>query len=155
MTFLLPTNIVLQDEDNNRNLWAIIEEYSRAAVRHAMQPVVVVSGPLWLPTEMEIPKFSTRHRRRATHHTMSQITFRVFGSQMIAVPTHLFKVIASVTNVGPRVESFIVPNAPSNSSMNEFRSALRFVETYSGLDFQGLTALCRLATHAPSAAPAA
>lgn len=89
-TYMMPTNVVPQNFENNCGVWAKIEDYVRAAVRQSEQSVVVVSGPLWLPLDIKIPKFNVYAE---TKSTLSRVSFEMLGSRLVAVPTHLSKLL--------------------------------------------------------------
>lgn len=97
-TFYL-TNVAPQDMCNNESFWNRLERYCRhlATEKYDLE---IVSGPLWLPSTGKDGKRS--------------VSYDVIGKNDVAVPTHLFKVIAGETtgseNSYPVLAAFVVPN---------------------------------------------
>ena len=65
------------------------------------------------------------------------LCFQVIGSNDVAVPTHLFKVIIAESKADkqPQVAAFVLPNQPiaKERSLREFQVPLDFVESKSGV----------------------
>lgn len=115
-TFKL-SNIVPQDFENNKGYWNQIEMFTRSLTK-TFEHVYVCSGPLFLPSNMEVK-------------------YKVIGKQKIAVPTHLYKVILCVENDKSYLGAIVVPNAPISLDvpLNEFRVDLEQLEWLSGIKF--------------------
>lgn len=82
------TNIVCQDGDNNRNIWASIEKTTRNIAR-CLGRVQVITGPLFLGD------------------SLVQLNRRVL------VPSHLFKLVYDP--VRHRAGAYVTPNAPGRA----------------------------------------
>lgn len=93
-SFLL-SNIVAQDPQLNRNLWAAIESAVRALARH--REIYVITGPIW----------------------RGQTIVRI--GEGVMVPTHLYKLVYDPTNEA--AAAYLVENGPDKRhqpiSLNE------------------------------------
>ncbi|XP_063964675.1 nuclease EXOG, mitochondrial-like [Lytechinus pictus] len=125
-TFYL-TNIVPQDIDNNMNFWNLMEIYCRDLTAKFSE-VRVISGPMMMPNVNEDDK--------------QYVKYEVIGNNLVAVPTHLFKVIAVESNESSTetvgVGAFVVPNAPIDSTkhtLEEYKVSLDVLEKSAGTSF--------------------
>jgi len=111
-SFLL-SNIVAQDSQNNRNLWAAIEKAVRALARH--REIFVVTGPLWIGKEV------------------------IWLNGRVMVPTHLYKLIYDPQNQA--AAAYLVENAPDKAhraiSLDELE-ALAGIRFFPGQEMQRL-----------------
>ncbi|XP_048190624.1 nuclease EXOG, mitochondrial isoform X2 [Perognathus longimembris pacificus] len=124
-TFYL-SNIVPQNYENNSGYWNRIEMYCRELTER-FEDVWVVSGPLTLP--------ETRSDGKKT------VSYQVIGSDNVAVPSHLYKVIlARRSRESPEplaLGAFVVPNEAIGfqPALTEFQVSLPELEALSGLRF--------------------
>lgn len=126
-TFYL-TNIVPQDMDNNGHFWNLMEIYCRNLTAKFSE-VRVISGPLMMPNVNEGGK--------------QYVKYEVIGQNLVAVPTHLFKVIAVELSSGSPADTvgvgvFVVPNAPIDSTkhtLKEYQVSLDVLEKSAGTSF--------------------
>ena len=119
-TFFL-SNICPQNHQMNCGVWAELEQYARDLTRQH-ESVIVISGPLYLPTIEE-------NGRRF-------VKYEVIGNNDVAVPTHFFKVILlEDPNKDKEVLAFILPNEniPPSLSFHDFKSTVEKVEKAAGL----------------------
>lgn len=111
-SFLL-SNIVAQDSNMNRSLWAAIEKAVRALARH--REVYVITGALWKGANVE--------RLKAR----------------VMVPTHLYKLVYDPANEA--AAAYLVQNAPNKAhvpiSLKELK-ALVGIDFYPGRDLKRL-----------------
>lgn len=118
-TFLL-TNICPQHPKFNRGYWARLEKHVRDLTK-AYPVVNVISGPLFLPQEVED---GTRWVR-----------YQVIGENDVAVPTHFFKVLILENSIGePEFEGFLLPNEniPLGTPIENFKTTIKKIEQLSG-----------------------
>ncbi|PIK38484.1 hypothetical protein BSL78_24681 [Apostichopus japonicus] len=121
------TNIVPQDVNNNGGFWNRLEMYCRD-LTDKFSEVRVISGPLMLPVQEE-------------EGTKKFVKYEVIGNSSVAVPTHLFKVIAAESPQTPgspvAVGAFIVPNKPIEGSAQlvEYEVKLEELEKSAGIYF--------------------
>ncbi|CAJ0920548.1 unnamed protein product [Ranitomeya imitator] len=123
-TFYL-SNIVPQNYENNAGFWNRFEMYCRDLTQR-FHDVWIVSGPLPLPVQNEDGKKS--------------VSYQVIGSDDVAVPTHLYKVILARRKPSDETlagGAFIVPNVPISfqHQLPEFQVPLETLEKWSGLVF--------------------
>ncbi|XP_071478777.1 nuclease EXOG, mitochondrial-like [Diadema antillarum] len=124
-TFYL-TNILPQDIDNNMNFWNLMEIYCRDLTT-TFSEVRVISGPLMVPNVTEDGK--------------KYVKYEVIGNNLVAVPTHLYKVITVEPGNGSEtigVGAFIVPNEAIDSKqrgLKEFQVSLEALEKAAGITF--------------------
>ncbi|XP_069898538.1 nuclease EXOG, mitochondrial isoform X1 [Dipodomys merriami] len=124
-TFYL-SNIVPQNYENNSGYWNRIEMYCRELTER-FEDVWVVSGPLTLP--------ETRNDGKKT------VSYQVIGSDNVAVPSHLYKVILARRSPGSpeplALGAFVVPNEAIGFQppLADFQVSLRDLEALSGLVF--------------------
>ncbi|XP_077124787.1 nuclease EXOG, mitochondrial [Ranitomeya variabilis] len=123
-TFYL-SNIVPQNYENNAGFWNRFEMYCRDLTQR-FDDVWIVSGPLPLPVQNEDGKKS--------------VSYQVIGSDDVAVPTHLYKVILARRKPSDETlaeGAFIVPNVPISfqHQLPEFQVPLETLEKWSGLVF--------------------
>ena len=162
-------NIVPQDHTMNISLWSRLEEWTRqVAVAHneslmkvnhdvdlekdMMCGCYVVTGPLWLP-----------HRQVSPDQFEYSITALGKPPSLVAVPTHLFKVVVVVTNDdtgniksskslhsnatgAARISHFacfVVPNRPPPNHITEDKSTAAELQDYlvSWTDLEAVTGL--------------
>ena len=125
-TFTL-SNAVPQFPACNRGNWKILENYARLLVKTSMG-VYVYSGPLFIPQE-------------TGRSGEKYVVYQVIGQHTVAVPTHFFKIIVvERLREKPRVECFIVENAPNVKSLTTQDMAVDLgdIERWSGLVFEKL-----------------
>jgi len=141
-TFLLNTNIVPQDLQNNVNFWYRLEVFCKKTLPTRYKNVYVVSGPVFQNNHVEpltqeelskLWKNSKKTERRYIKH-------EVIGENQVAVPTHLFKVILAEPANGDEpvaVGSFIIPNQPisSEAQLLDYEVPLQEIQKKTGLQF--------------------
>ncbi|KAF2071024.1 hypothetical protein CYY_007645 [Polysphondylium violaceum] len=141
-TFLLNTNIVPQDLQNNVNFWYRFEVFCKKTLPTRYKHVYVVSGPVFQHNHIEPLsqeemdkrwKFSKKTERRYVKH-------EVIGDNHVAVPTHLFKVILAepLDDTEPvAIGSFIIPNQPigSEAQLLDYEVPLQELQKKTGLQF--------------------
>ncbi|XP_034473514.1 endonuclease G, mitochondrial [Drosophila innubila] len=124
-TFFL-TNIAPQiGQGFNSGAWNKLETY----VRHLTQrfgSVYVCTGPLYKPRQQSANKWS--------------LEYQMIGSNMVAVPTHYFKVITIESKLPlgkPYMEAYVLPNSPipQKLTLRDFLCDIREIEHYAGLQF--------------------
>ncbi|KAH8353552.1 hypothetical protein KR084_011738 [Drosophila pseudotakahashii] len=124
-TFFL-TNIAPQiGQGFNRGAWNNLERYVRSLV-HRFGSVFVCTGPLYKPKQRSGGKLG--------------VEYEMIGLNMVAVPTHFFKVIMveSAMHLGkPYMEGYVLPNAPipDDLPLRSFLCDIREIEHYAGLKF--------------------
>jgi len=121
-TFYL-TNIVPQDFENNAGFWYRLESYCRTLTKR-YENVYVVSGPLFLSEDDDLNK--------------KYVKYQVLGSNEVAVPTHLFKIILiELKNKRYAIGSFVIPNKAIDEKkiLKDFQVTLNQIENYSGFQF--------------------
>nr|XP_016928418.1 endonuclease G, mitochondrial isoform X1 [Drosophila suzukii] len=124
-TFFL-TNIAPQvGQGFNRGAWNNLERYVRNLV-HRFGSVFVCTGPLYKPKQRSGGKLG--------------VEYEMIGLNMVAVPTHFFKVIMveSKLHLGkPYMEGYVLPNAPipDGLPLRSFLCDIREIEHYAGLKF--------------------
>ncbi|XP_051872176.1 nuclease EXOG, mitochondrial-like [Pristis pectinata] len=124
-TFYL-SNIVPQNYENNAGFWNRLEMYCRELCQR-YENVWVISGPLTLPTSGADGK--------------KTITYEVIGSNEVAVPTHLYKVILAQKDSASTgllsLGAFVVPNEPIGFEhrLTEYQVNLQTLEKMAGLTF--------------------
>lgn len=121
-TFFL-SNILPQNVDNNNGFWNRLEMYCRDLVAK-FDHVWIISGPLFLS-------------ETSPHDGKKYVRYEAIGTNEVAVPTHLFKVVVTEADGHgkPLLGVFVVPNTPipSHRQLQEFKVDLEFVESHSGL----------------------
>jgi len=126
-TFLL-TNISPQvGRGFNRDYWERLERWCRELTEH-YRSVVVISGPLWLPTRVENDK--------------RFVEYQLLGSvgPGVAVPTHFFKVVVCEDTGGNKAlqsRAFVLPNKQINPSQDLLAFAVQMedLSSVAGLQF--------------------
>ncbi|KAH8377862.1 hypothetical protein KR093_007518 [Drosophila rubida] len=125
-TFFL-TNIAPQIHRGfNSGAWNKLENYVRQLTQR-FGSVYVCTGPLYKP--------------RATQNTSKwTLEYQMIGSNMVAVPTHYFKVITIESRLvlgKPYMEAYVLPNAsiPAKVTLRAFLVDIREIEHYAGLKF--------------------
>ncbi|EDW75823.1 uncharacterized protein Dwil_GK14992 [Drosophila willistoni] len=124
-TFYL-TNIAPQiGKGFNSGAWNNLEIYVRdLTLRYGS--VYVCTGPLYKPKQRCDGKLS--------------VEYEMIGPNLVAVPTHFFKVIMVESKVPlgkPYMEGYVLPNAtiPDNLPLRSFLCDIREIEHYAGLKF--------------------
>uniref|UniRef100_A0A6A7FN34 Nuclease EXOG n=1 Tax=Hirondellea gigas TaxID=1518452 RepID=A0A6A7FN34_9CRUS len=120
-SFLL-SNIVPQNYSNNSNYWNRLELYCRD-VAHKYTNLWVTSGPAFLPTEVDGKNI---------------MQYEVIGSNEVAVPTHLYKVLVTEDKQGAKaMAAFLVPNEPivPDQPLKHFQVPLESLEKIVGFTF--------------------
>ncbi|XP_070566671.1 nuclease EXOG, mitochondrial-like [Ptychodera flava] len=123
-TFYL-SNILPQDINNNMVFWNRVEIYCRG-LTEKFTDVYIISGPLVIPQQ---DKDGNKY-----------VKYQVIGNSNVAVPTHLFKIIAAENATQGQqvaVGAFVIPNEPisSDRQLIEFQVNLEDVEKFSGFTF--------------------
>jgi endonuclease G, mitochondrial len=116
-TFYL-SNISPQVPEFNRNYWLKLEKYVRS-LTNSHAKVTVYTGPLFLP--------------KVTKSGKKFVTYQVIGENMVAVPTHYFKIIFTPMHQ----EAFIVPNKDISATepLSKFQVSVEKVQRLAGLHF--------------------
>jgi endonuclease G len=114
-------------------------------IRRHLAQVFVVSGPLFLPTRGDDGRL--------------WVKYEVIGPNHVAVPTHFFKVVLTVTARSSKCgfESYLMPNAfiSDDDHISNYQVPLDVVEKASGyLFFEGLEVPGRGGDRALSLVPA-
>lgn len=119
-TFFL-SNVCPQNPSFNRHYWSKLEKYIRAVVKSGAE-VEVITGPLFLPIEENDKKY---------------IKYQIIGESNVAVPTHFFKIIKTLSN-DPKIDIYIIPNQPIDTStpLHQFLTNVPELEKISGLKFK-------------------
>jgi len=121
-TFLL-TNMVPQiGAGFNGSVWRVLEEDIRKWVEQFGQ-VTIIAGPAFVAQEDGREQY---------------ISYRVIGSNQIAVPTHLFKIIVDHPDgKDPRVLAFLLDNRDykKGEKYSDFMVTVDHLENITGLDF--------------------
>jgi DNA/RNA endonuclease G (NUC1) len=121
-TFLLNSNIVPQEYNNNANFWYRIEVFVRKNLVNSFKTVNVISGPAFIPNIIEDEK-----------HFMK---YQILGKNQVAVPNYLFKSILVETNDGKYLLSnFLIPNEPipKDKTLLDFEESKENLEKSTGL----------------------
>lgn len=105
------SNMVPQNPDNNRHIWAQLEKNVRGwATRYG--EVYVITGPIFYQGQ----------------------SLGSIGRNKVAVPTHLYKVILAPHQA--QAIAFIIPNAPEDvATLDRFEVPVNQVEQLTGLQF--------------------
>jgi len=100
----------------NRHIWKSLETAVRGWVRHR-GPLVVVTGPVFAPTEDEV-------------------CYRIIGDNRVAVPSAFYKVVADLRDPDdPAVLAFLLPNTGlSGREFDEFLTSVDAIEAATGID---------------------
>ena len=110
-SFLL-TNAVPQNQIMNAGIWRQLENRIRKLAAHS-DSLTIITGPI---------------------EDASQTEF--IGSNKVAVPTHLFKVILAIENGTKTMYAAIIPNAPQPESiLASFAVTVDEVQRRTGVDF--------------------
>lgn len=151
-TFTL-CNVSPQSPTFNRKIWSRLEllvhklarkmeeELSSKGCNIADINTTVITGPLWLPSKIITSPSSSQHSR-----DLFEYNFVGFGHlpSIIQVPTHFFKVIATVYTKNEeekfiRFASFVIPNESFDGyeslNLEDYLVGLSDLESYSGLSF--------------------
>eukprot|EP00922_Rhytidocystis_sp_ex-Travisia-forbesii_P041522 GHVS01062018.1.p1 GENE.GHVS01062018.1~~GHVS01062018.1.p1 ORF type:complete len:355 (-),score=40.74 GHVS01062018.1:1041-2105(-) len=177
-TFWLSSNIVPQNRFVNCTAWRVLEAFGRWLTRY-YTTVYVISGPLWIPRDYFEQQVMKAEQYDAVTLTTSDadnsvketefrrvVVYEVLGKQLVAAPTHLFKIYMLVrpkklldrSSDGGKsalpdvaIAAFVVPNYRREDTRACLRQVpLRDIEVASGLDFSALRAV---SMWLPSAAP--
>ncbi|KAK9505353.1 hypothetical protein O3M35_009433 [Rhynocoris fuscipes] len=121
-TFLL-SNIAPQvGVGFNRHSWNRLEKYVRKLTKKYPN-VYVCTGPLFLPRK---------------EGNKNYIKYEVLGKNLVAVPTHFFKVVVMEDNERKlHVEAYVMPNEPipDDTPLTNFLKHPSVIEIHSGLLF--------------------
>eukprot|EP01080_Neovahlkampfia_damariscottae_P010960 gene10960-3668_t len=123
-TFLLNSNIVPQEFNNNGNFWYRLEVFVRKNLIKNFKRVNVISGPAFLPNVEENEK--------------KYVKYQILGENQVAVPNYLFKSILVETEDGKNfLGNFLIPNEPipKNKSLLDYESTKENLEKSTGLVF--------------------
>lgn len=129
-TFLL-TNIAPQiGHGFNSGAWNKLEIYVRELTRH-FGSVYVCTGPLFKPRPQQ--QGNNNSNKWSVEYTM-------IGTNMVAVPTHFFKVIIVESRLPrgkPYMEAYVLPNASISEQLHlrDFLCDIREIEHLAGLKF--------------------
>lgn len=122
------SNMVPQWGPFNSGVWLTLEKSVRswACTRG---DVLVITGPLWFEPEESDPSKAD-----------GQIRYYVIGANQVAVPTHLYKIVASRNPQSSEWETlaFVLPNQqkfPSKPPLEDYLTTIDWVEAQSGYDF--------------------
>ena len=67
---------------------------------------------------------------------MAQLLLKVVGTNRVAVPTHLFKVVLAEGETEPALGVFVVPNKPiKDADLTQFQVSLKELESQLGCIF--------------------
>ena len=130
-TFTL-TNISPQNSVLNRTLWAQLENWTRKVARYYKdKETFVLTGPLWLPARQVAPK-----EFQYNHTALGQ------PPQVVAVPTHFFKIVVVVSqNLQiTACACFVMPNNEpteknSTPNLSKYLVCWSDLEAVTGLEF--------------------
>eukprot|EP01132_Coremiostelium_polycephalum_P011167 gene11167-13683_t len=148
-TFLLNSNIVPQDFENNSNFWYRLEVFCKSVLTQRYKGVIVISGPLFLPNLVEplSPEELLNTKRYSRVKERRYVKYEVIGKNNVAVPTHLYKVILAepwedgnndgATPAPQFLGSFVIPNEPipSDKVLTDYEVPLHFIQESTGLEF--------------------
>ncbi|EFA81185.1 hypothetical protein PPL_06022 [Heterostelium album PN500] len=140
-TFLLNSNIVPQNMQNNGNFWYRLECYCKSTLPKQFDGVTVVSGPLFKPNLIEQIEIdpNAKPSRFPKKTQRKYIKHEVIGENNVAVPTHLFKVIMVERKDMPEVMvgAFVIPNEPigPDAVLTDYEVPVETLERETGLKF--------------------
>lgn len=117
--------------------WTRLEGYALYLARRSKK-VYIVTGTLHLPVDGKLTN--------STEDEENVVSYRVIGSNRVAVPTHFYKILVKENNHGRlSMEGFLVPNrmdVDRLAKLEEFQididTDLPLIEQASGLTFYGL-----------------
>ena len=115
-TFILETNIVPQEIQNNQGIWNILEMSVRNNLINNYDEVWVLSGPLFIPYKYGGKKY---------------IKYEIVGDSDIAVPNSLFKTKLYKNDNEIFSDSYIIPNKNLDpKSLKEFKVHIEDIENH-------------------------
>lgn len=141
-TFLL-SNIAPQVGPGfNRQYWAYLEAFCRDLTKN-FTDVYVYTGPLFLPKSGSTHSLAGMGLRSDGTPTLKktniafEMSYRMIGSNGVAVPTHFFKILLVVKDGQYLAGTFVLPNQAINRNilLSQFQVDLSAVEKASGLQF--------------------
>ncbi|KAM9988515.1 hypothetical protein ACTFIZ_012263 [Dictyostelium cf. discoideum] len=160
-TFLLNSNIVPQDLNNNQNFWYRLESFCKNQLINRFKSVTIISGPVYHHPNLieQLDEDQLKSRPKYSKQTQKKfVKYEVIGDRNIAVPNYLFKIIL----VEPKdandddddksnkqqqqqqqqqqpylVGSFLIPNEPisSDAVLTDYEVPLHEIEVKTGLQF--------------------
>ena len=139
-SFLLSSNIVPQELDNNCYYWNRIEKWARS-LTDRFAHVRIISGPLWLPEPVEDKQQQQQEADNGSLSNVpvaSEIRYKVIGKTEVAVPTHLYKVVLAESLDNEKyVACAVVPNhhIPDNVPLSAFLVPYPLLCHWAGIDF--------------------
>ncbi|KAJ1500933.1 hypothetical protein HMI54_001321 [Coelomomyces lativittatus] len=118
-SFLLNTNIVPQDLDNNMFYWGRMENWIRKLVLdRGFEDVHVISGPLFLPSSSppkEIPSITPLNQAKETTHPSSSSSSS--SSSFHVLPSNSYEPLLSSILLPPPSDVYTPPTSvPSNTT---------------------------------------
>ncbi|KAM9956089.1 hypothetical protein ACTFIW_005945 [Dictyostelium discoideum] len=154
-TFLLNSNIVPQDLNNNQNFWYRLESFCKNQLINRFKSVTIISGPIYHHPNLieQLDEDQLKSRPKYSKQTQKKfVKYEVIGDRNVAVPNYLFKIIL----VEPKdddddgnnnkqqqkqqpylVGSFLIPNEPisSDAVLTDYQVPLHEIEVKTGLQF--------------------
>ena len=124
-TFLLTSNIVAQEFNNNANFWYRLEVFVRKNLIKNFKRVNVISGPAFVVNVVE-------------KNEKKFVKYQVLGEGQVAVPNFLFKSILVETEEGKNfIGNFLIPNEPieKHKSLIDYDITKENLEKTTGLKF--------------------
>jgi endonuclease G len=101
----------------NRQIWAYLEADIRGWVEQR-GALTIITGPVFAKEQ-------------------DRVSYKVIGSNCVAVPTHFFKIVVDAHDPGnPDALAFMLPNQNlADRDLNEFLTSIDKIEQFTGLDF--------------------
>jgi endonuclease G len=122
------SNMVPQFGPFNSGVWLKLEKHVRAWAC-TRDEVLIITGPVWYDPKEADPSTAD-----------GQVSYSVIGSNQVAVPTHLFKIVLSRNPDTDKLESlaFLFPNQPKfpkSPPLEDYLTTIDFIELQTGFDF--------------------
>lgn len=151
-TFILNSNIVPQDFQNNSLYWHRLELFARGLVNQFAN-VYIVTGPLYLPEQSQ-QQLQVEEKGKKPAIVHPTVKYQVIGKNHVAVPTHLFKLILTenAQDGTTAAAGFVIPNKkiPEDDHLTKYQVPIREVEHYGGfiaypkVNAENLADLCKV-----------